>query len=75
MSRLSLDTNVLSGMLPDGLSNLSLTTLEMDTATGLYRSAQSAQLETWLTNLGITLPSCPSDSAVCDNDNPMTAWP
>jgi len=67
LRRLSLDTNVLSGMLPDGLSGLSLTTLEMDTATGLYRSAQ---LETWLTNLGITLPSCPSDSAICaDSDD------
>ena len=41
LSRLSLDTNVLSGMLPDGLSRLRLTALEMDTATGLYRSAQS----------------------------------
>ncbi len=70
LSRLSLDTNVLSGMLPNDLSSLSLTTLEMDTATGLYRSAQ---LGTWLTNLGITLPSCPSDSAVCNNPDDRVA--
>lgn len=70
LSRLSLDTNVLSGMLPNDLSRLGLTTLEMDTATGLYRSAQ---LETWLTNLGIALPSCPSDSAVCDNPGDRVA--